>query len=258
MKCDVIAEGIITAAKNVGLKVPLVVRLEGTYKPYGVFDRVYITGDKNETALVIVYDIFGYFPQTLQGADILAKTLGARIFMPDFFGEGNAFGLENFPPKDDQGKKELQEFFVGIGNPPATAAKLVDFANLLKGEGFKKIGAHGYCWGGKVVTLAALEEGSPLDAISSVHPAMLSVQDAEGLSIPLGLFVSKDESKDEFDKIVNVLSKKSFAAKVDSKRYSTMHHGWAAARGNLSDPDNKREYEDLYSRAATFFKNAFA
>lgn len=30
MKCDVIAEGVITAAKEVGIQVPLVVRLEGT------------------------------------------------------------------------------------------------------------------------------------------------------------------------------------------------------------------------------------
>lgn len=30
MKCDIIAEGVITAAKEVGLQVPLVVRLEGT------------------------------------------------------------------------------------------------------------------------------------------------------------------------------------------------------------------------------------
>ena len=30
MKCDVIAEGVIAAAKEVRLKVPLVVRLEGT------------------------------------------------------------------------------------------------------------------------------------------------------------------------------------------------------------------------------------
>ena len=30
MKCDVIAEGVVTAVKQVGLKVPLVVRLEGT------------------------------------------------------------------------------------------------------------------------------------------------------------------------------------------------------------------------------------
>ena len=30
MKCDVIAEGVIAAVREVGLKVPLVVRLEGT------------------------------------------------------------------------------------------------------------------------------------------------------------------------------------------------------------------------------------
>src|SRR6201989_3624185 len=30
MRCDVIAEGVIAAVKEVGLKVPLVVRLEGT------------------------------------------------------------------------------------------------------------------------------------------------------------------------------------------------------------------------------------
>ena len=30
MKCDVIAEGVVAAVKEAGLKVPLVVRLEGT------------------------------------------------------------------------------------------------------------------------------------------------------------------------------------------------------------------------------------
>ena len=30
MRCDVIANGLIAASKNIGLKVPLVVRLEGT------------------------------------------------------------------------------------------------------------------------------------------------------------------------------------------------------------------------------------
>ena len=30
MKCDVIASGIVNAAKEVGIKVPLIVRLEGT------------------------------------------------------------------------------------------------------------------------------------------------------------------------------------------------------------------------------------
>ena len=35
MKCDIIAEGAIAAVKEVGLKVPLVVRLEGTNAELG-------------------------------------------------------------------------------------------------------------------------------------------------------------------------------------------------------------------------------
>ena len=30
MRCDVVADGVVTAAKEIGVKVPLVVRLEGT------------------------------------------------------------------------------------------------------------------------------------------------------------------------------------------------------------------------------------
>ena len=35
MRCDTIAEGIIAAVKDVGLKVPMVVRLEGTNADLG-------------------------------------------------------------------------------------------------------------------------------------------------------------------------------------------------------------------------------
>jgi dienelactone hydrolase len=67
--------------------------------------------------------------------------------MPDFFGKGNEFAVEKFPARNDQDKKDLQEFFGGIANPPATARRLVEFAKVLKGKGFKKIGALGYCFG---------------------------------------------------------------------------------------------------------------
>jgi len=30
VKCDMVAEGVVSAAKNIGLKLPVVVRLEGT------------------------------------------------------------------------------------------------------------------------------------------------------------------------------------------------------------------------------------
>ena len=80
-----------------------------------------------------------YFSQTLQGADILAKTLGAQVFMPDFLGDGVA--------NLGQSREEIRALFGTLADPPTIAARLAAFAHVLKGEGFKKIGALGYCWG---------------------------------------------------------------------------------------------------------------
>ena len=48
--------------------------------------KTYVTGDSNaKSALLVVYDIFGFFPQTLQGADILAygdKEKQYQVIMP--------------------------------------------------------------------------------------------------------------------------------------------------------------------------------
>lgn len=48
--------------------------------------KTYATGPSHaKSALLVVYDIFGFFPQTLQGADILAhgdKEKQYQVFMP--------------------------------------------------------------------------------------------------------------------------------------------------------------------------------
>ena len=48
MRCDVIAEGVVSAVKEVGLKVPLVVRLEGTNVNVG--KEIITTSDVNVIA----------------------------------------------------------------------------------------------------------------------------------------------------------------------------------------------------------------
>jgi len=48
--------------------------------------KTYKTGPANaKSALLVIYDIFGFFPQTIQGADILAtadKEHQYQVFMP--------------------------------------------------------------------------------------------------------------------------------------------------------------------------------
>lgn len=48
-----------------------------------------VTGPSDATkAIVVIYDIFGFFEQTLQGADILAHSDDSqkyKVYMPDWF-----------------------------------------------------------------------------------------------------------------------------------------------------------------------------
>jgi hypothetical protein len=84
--------------------VPAVVAKD--YKEKGKYITVdglkcYATGPSDaKKAILVVYDIFGYFPQTIQGADILAhgdKENQYQVFMPDFL-ENSYADISWFPP----------------------------------------------------------------------------------------------------------------------------------------------------------------
>ncbi|TBU46527.1 hypothetical protein BD309DRAFT_857797 [Dichomitus squalens] len=229
---------------------------KGKYKPYAGFSKVYVTGPETpgKVAIVCVYDIFGFKPQTQQGADILAEKLKAQVLMPDFFEPGEPWPVDQFPPKTPEDQKKLQEFFGGIAKPTDGVARLINVAKTLKSEGVEFVGAYGFCWGGKVTILAGSQDATPLDAVSAVHPAMLSHDDVTKLSIPLGLYPSNDEPVDEIKQILEIVSKKPFSEKSDYKHYdSYVFHGFAAARADLNDAENKKHYEDLYGRLCGYF-----
>ncbi|KAJ3490173.1 hypothetical protein NLI96_g1616 [Meripilus lineatus] len=230
---------------------------KGTFKSYGGFKKVYVTGPETlgQSAIVCVYDIFGFKPQTQQGADIIADNLKVQVLMPDFFEDGEPYPLENFPPKTDEDKAKLQAFFGGIALPPKNGERLLAFGKTLKDDGVKFLGVYGFCWGGKVTILAGSQSGSSYDAVSLVHPAMLSAADSENLAVPIALYPSKDEPESEFNKIVEIIKSKPIAAKSDFKIWDTFH-GFAAARANLDDEDNNAKYKELYQSLIKFFKNA--
>ena len=67
--------------------------------------------------------------------------------MPDFFEPGEPWPVDQFPPKTDEEKKKLQEFFGGIAKPTDAVAKLINVAKTLKSEGVEFVGTYGFCWG---------------------------------------------------------------------------------------------------------------
>ncbi|KAF6766486.1 dienelactone hydrolase [Ephemerocybe angulata] len=229
---------------------------KGTFKSIGDFKKVYVTGpEKSDNAIVCVYDIFGYFPQTQQGADIVAASTCTTVYMPDFFEPEGPFDINRYPPKTEEDKKAIQDFFGGTANPSAAISKLTKFGEHLKSNGAQKVAVYGFCWGGKVV-ISSSGENTPFSAAAIIHPAMLSVEDAKKLTIPLGIYVSADEPEAEYESIVDIISKKPFASVSDHKNYKNMFHGWAAARGDLKNEENRKEYDDVYKRLVTFFQKA--
>ena len=112
-----------------------------------------------------------YFPQTQQGADILAHELKAQVVMPDFFEGDKPWPVDRFPPSTDEDKKKFQEWFGGFANPANHIPKLIKVAQAVKEEGAEFVLGYGYCWGGKVCINAGNQSGTPFDAVSIVHPA---------------------------------------------------------------------------------------
>ncbi|WWC72145.1 uncharacterized protein I206_106105 [Kwoniella pini CBS 10737] len=70
---------------------------------------------------------------------------------------------------------------------------------------------------------------------------MIAVEDGDNLTVPLGFYPSKDEPTDVVEKIQQAI------------KAIPRHHGWAAARADLNDPENLKQYEDVYQRTADYF-----
>lgn len=140
---------------------------KGTYKSLGDFDKVYVTGTEgSDKALICVFDIFGFvgrsaslgislsaalqsrfFPQTQQGADILASTLGATVYMPDFFAPDGPVPTSRHPPKNKEDEEFLSNFFATTAAPPKAVEKVKAFSQVVKSGGAKRLGLYGFCWG---------------------------------------------------------------------------------------------------------------
>ncbi len=105
-------------------------------------------GASRHSVIVSRFERFDrFFPQTQQGADIVASTLNTIVYMPDFFEPDAPFDIAKFPPKTDQDKADLQAFFGSTANPSAAITKLKTFGESLKANGFKRVGVYGMCWG---------------------------------------------------------------------------------------------------------------
>jgi len=210
-----------------------------------------VTGPSDaDTAIFVIYDIFGFFPQTIQGADILAysdKEHGYQVLIPDFF-EGNPADIAWYPPDNEEKGAKLGKWFETAAPPkhlPKIQPVLKDAES--NNSNIKSWGILGYCWGGKMVSLIAGKQ-TAFKAAVQCHPAMVDPEDATKVQIPMCVLPSKDEPAEDMKKYEDNLTVKKHV-----ETFSDQVHGWMAARADLKDKHSKDEYERGYKVALTFF-----
>jgi len=214
--------------------------------------KTYATGSSGaKSAILVVYDIFGFFPQTLQGADILAygdKEKQYQVFMPDFF-EGSPADISWYPPDTDEKGKKLGEFFNNQAAPPKTLNRIPNVLKEIqsKHSSIQEWAILGYCWGGKIVNLIS-QEGTPFKSAVACHPAMVDANDAAKVTIPFAMLPSKDEPKEDVEKWQQQIKVKNIV-----EWWPNQVHGFMAARGDLKDSAVKADYEKAYKLVLDWF-----
>lgn len=230
---------------------------KGSYSEIGGL-RTYVTGDKNaKTAVLVIFDIFGFYPQTLQGADIIAAAGNHLVVMPDYF-FGSPMDIKVFPPDTPEKQTKLQAFFRAEADLSKAQENTHKFLPALKEEhkSIEGMGVIGYCWGGKITALLS-GENTPFKASIQIHPAMVDPENAKAVTIPHMIIASKDEPPEAIAASEENLKNSSIEA-VKTKSvvvtYSKMIHGFMAARANLSDPENASEYERGYKQIVDYLQ----
>ncbi|KAI0180958.1 alpha/beta-hydrolase [Hypoxylon sp. FL1284] len=228
------------------------------YQPKGTYielngTKTYVTGPANaDKAILSVYDIFGFFPQTIQGADILAHGDTERqyqVYMPDFF-ERVPAKIEWYPPKDAESGELMGRWFNDNGTWPKHLPKVRGFIEAAekRNPNIKSWGIMGYCWGSKVASILAGDEEPLFKAVVQTSPTRADAADAAKVKIPAMLLASGDEDAEEIKAYGEGLRVPKHVEFFDGQV-----HGFMSARADLKDAQVRAEYERGYKMSLEFF-----
>ncbi|KAL3417362.1 dienelactone hydrolase [Phlyctema vagabunda] len=238
----------------------------GTYVDIGGL-KTYVTGASPVTAtkaIVVIYDIFGFSPQLLQGLDGIGATDYPKdgdgeeyvLFVPDLF-EGCPAEVSWYPPETPEQIQKLGAWYA-TRTPQMAVDRVPGFlVDVERAYGKKSWGVLGYCWGGKATSLLA-STSPPQIAFKIVvqcHPALIEPAEALSITIPTLVLASKDEDLAVVQSYVENL-----ACNGEQKAlhvFDDMVHGWLSARGDLEDVRVRDEWVRGYGLINEFLKSWF-
>ncbi|KIW44123.1 uncharacterized protein PV06_05157 [Exophiala oligosperma] len=196
----------------------------------------------------------------------------AILLMPDFFGP-NPADVKLFPPRNPEETAAVWEWFKTYATPdmhlpkiPGLLASAKDKYPSVDGD---RWGIMGYCWGGKMSSLLAVQQAQAqasttgdhatqgqkppqfkISVIVQAHPGLIDPSEAAEIGIPVCMLPSMDENADEVARYDANLTKAPKHVEI----FPDQIHGWMSARADLSDQRVKDEYQRAYGIAGEWFK----
>lgn len=208
-------------------------------------------GTKKDAAILFITDVLGVWQNSQLMADQFAAN-GYYTLLPDLF-DGDAIplngslavGLMEWLKNGSDGKHPHTSAFV---DPIVEKA----LKYLKEEKGFKKVGAVGYCFGGKYVA-RFLAEGKGIDVGYTAHPSFVTDEELAAITGPFSI------SAAETDTIFTTeLRHKSETILIGTKQpfqinlFSGVSHGFAM-RGDLSVKAEKFGREQAFLQAVAWF-----
>ncbi|KAG5437198.1 hypothetical protein PCK2_001022, partial [Pneumocystis canis] len=155
----------------------------------------------------------------------------------------------------EEKRKIFTDFFSGPAHLQKNLALIDSIIKHLKEDEAESIGIFGFCWGGKLSVLCGASYANEIKSVAMIHPAMVDPNDAHHLKVPICSLISKDEVITDCDTFENIVKTKSFSEKCVFKTFNTMHHGFMAARSDLTNNENIACFREGVHILKTFFLN---
>ncbi|CAM9923727.1 unnamed protein product, partial [Phaeothamnion confervicola] len=190
--------------------------------------------------------------QVKQVADRLAAA-GFYVAMPDFF-DGHPWDMNKALPHP-----EFMDFIKTSGDWETKIKPLMEATEKhMADAGAKKFGTIGFCWGCSMALRACNAALWPIPptaglsiAAGGAHPAFLTDELAAQVEGPVVLLPSGEDGP--LDSFKAVMDKKPFGARCVYKVFPDMHHGFCAARGDWSNPQQAAAAAEAVQMFADFF-----
>ncbi|KAL2621603.1 hypothetical protein R1flu_001808 [Riccia fluitans] len=214
---------------------------EGKITKFAGLDAYVNAGSANATAAVIfISDFFGYDPPLLRKLADRTAAKGFFVVVPD------VFHGDPFVPADPTNPMASAPAWMAK-HDPTDLSDVKAIIKQLKEQGIQKIGATGFCWGGKMAITLANESEPLIQTAVLCHPSLVNHEEVRSIKVPTQFLLSEIDPQVPPEKAAEFKDILATRPEVESflKVFPGMNHGWCI-RYDVNVPEEVKSAHEAH------------